>query len=397
MDNIRLDFQKHIDAGRCNGAEWIINHKNNIYHEVIGFNDLVKKNKLNKNSFYRIWSMTKPIVGFAAMQLIEKNFLSLDDTIDKYLPNFKNLKKLKSLTSKLDDTIKIDRTPTVRQLLQHTAGFTYNSSNNFLAEAYEEKKLFHSSFRSLEEEIDNISGLPLLYEPGLEWHYSISIDILARILEVVTKDKLLSILKEYIFYPLEMNNTNFSISEDKNKNLVETFEYNSVKSKLTDLTLASRKLILYGYPANNENYCRGGHGLFSTAADYIKFATMLINGKDKNAKPLVNMETLQSMRCNSLDRNLLPIEITSTNTIKDENYENDLDGYGWGLGFRVLMNNTPQNKFGVMGEFGWSGYAATYFLVDPINDLSAVLMMQILDAEKNIKKDFYNNIFKNIK
>ena len=397
MDNIRLDFQKHIDDGRCNGAEWIINHKNNIYHEVIGFNDLVKKNKLNKNSFYRIWSMTKPIVGFAAMQLIEKNFLSLDDTIDKYLPNFKNLKKLKSLTSKLDDTIKIDRTPTVRQLLQHTAGFTYNSSNNFLAEAYEEKKLFHSSFRSLEEEIDNISGLPLLYEPGLEWQYSISIDILARILEVVTKDKLLSILKENIFYPLEMNDTNFSISEDKNKNLVETFEYNSVKLKLTDLTLASRKLILYGYPANNENYCRGGHGLFSTAADYIKFATMLINGKDKNAKPLVNMETLQSMRRNSLDRNLLPIEITSTNTIKDENYENDLDGYGWGLGFRVLMNNTPQNKFGVMGEFGWSGYAATYFLVDPINDLSAVLMMQILDAEKNIKKDFYNNIFKNIK
>ena len=397
MDNIRLDFQKHIDDGRCNGAEWIINHKNNIYHEVIGFNDLVKKNKLNKNSFYRIWSMTKPIVGFAAMQLIEKNFLSLDDTIDKYLPNFKNLKKLKLLTSKLDDTIKIDRSPTVRQLLQHTAGFTYNSSNNFLAEAYEEKKLFHSPSRSLEEEIDNISGLPLLYEPGSEWHYSISIDILARILEVVTKDKLLNILKEYIFYPLEMNDTNFSISEDKNKNLVETFEYNSVKSKLTDLTLASRKLILYGYPTNNENYCRGGHGLFSTATDYIKFATMLINGKDKNAKPLVNMETLQSMRRNSLDRNLLPIEITSTNTIKDENYENDLDGYGWGLGFRVLMNNTPQNKFGVIGEFGWSGYAATYFLVDPINDLSAVLMMQILDAEKNIKKDFYNNIFKNLK
>ncbi len=397
MDNIRLDFQKHIDAGRCNGAEWIINHKNNTYHEVIGYNDLVKNNKLNINSYYRIWSMTKPIVGFAAMQLVEKNFLSLDDTIDKYLPNFKNLKKLKSLTSKLDDTIKIDKTPTVRQLLQHTAGFTYNSSNNFLAEGYEEKKLFHSSSSSLEEEIESISGLPLLYEPGSEWHYSISIDILARILEVVTKDKLLNILKENIFYPLEMNETNFFISEDKNKNLVETFEYNSVKSKLTDLTLGTRKLILYGYPANNENYCRGGHGLFSTATDYIKFATMLINGKDKNAKTLIHKETLQSMRHNSLDTNLLPIEITSTNTIKDQNYENDLDGYGWGLGFRVLMNNTSQNKFGVIGEFGWSGYASTYFLVDPMNDLSAVVMMQILDADKNIKKDFYNNIFKNLK
>jgi len=397
MDNIRLDFQKHIDAGRCNGAEWIINYKNNIYHEVIGFSDLSQKNKLNKNSFYRIWSMTKPIVGFAAMQLIEQNFLSLDDTIDKYLPNFKNLKKLKSLTSKLDDNMNVDNIPTIRQLLQHTAGFTYNSSNNFLAAGYEDKELFHSSTRSLEEEIDSISGLPLLYEPGSEWHYSISIDILARILEVVTKDKLLNILKENIFHPLEMNETNFFISEDKNTNLIKTYEYNSIQKKLTDLTLGTRKLILYGYPSNNKNYSRGGHGLFSTAADYIKFATMLINGEDKNSKPLVNKGTLQSIRSNTLSSNLLPIEITSTNTVKDENYENDLDGYGWGLGFRVLMNNTLQNKYGVIGEFGWSGYAATYFLVDPTNDLSAVLMMQILDADKNIKKDFYNNIFKNLK
>ena len=177
MDNIKLDFQKHIDAGRCNGAEWIINHKNNIYHEVIGYKDLELKNKLNKNSYYRIWSMTKPIIGFAAMQLIEKNFLSLDDTIDKHLSDFKNLKKLNSIESKLKNTTSLEDKPTVRQLLQHTAGFTYNSSNNFLAEAYENNKLFHSSSRSLEEEIDSISDLPLLYEPGSNWHYSISIDI----------------------------------------------------------------------------------------------------------------------------------------------------------------------------------------------------------------------------
>ena len=396
MDNIKLDFQKHIDAGRCNGAEWIINYKNKRYHEVIGFNDLNCENKLKKNSYYRIWSMTKPIIGFAAMQLIDKQFLSLDDTIDKYLPKFKNLKKLQSLNSKIDETKQVDNIPSIRQLLQHTAGFTYNSSNNFLAEAYENNKLFHSSSRSLEEEIDSISDLPLLYEPGSNWHYSISIDILARILEVVTKDKILNILKENIFFPLEMNETNFFISEDKNKHLVETFEYNSVKSKLTELNFDKRKLILYGYPSNNKNFSRGGHGLYSTAEDYIKFAKMLVDGKDKNAKPLINLETLKSIRTNSLSKNLFPIEITAINTIKDENYENDLDGYGWGLGFRVLMNNTPQNKYGVIGEFGWSGYAATYFLVDPINDLSAVLMMQILDADKNIKKDFYNNIFKHI-
>ena len=397
MDNIKLDFQKHIDAGRCNGAEWIINHKNNIYHEAIGYKDLDFLNKLDKGSYYRIWSMTKPIICFAAMQLIEKKFLSLNDTIDKYLPDFKNLKKLNSVTSKLSDTSPVDHLPTIRQLLQHTAGFTYNSSNNYLAQEYENKGLFHSPNSSLEEEINNIMRLPLLFEPGSNWHYSISIDILARIIEVVTKDKIINILKENIFDPLEMNETNFFINESNHKNLVETYEYSLDKSKLTNINLDKRKLILYGYPKTNQNYSRGGHGLFSTAEDYIKFATMLLNGKNKKSKPLVNTETLEVMRNNSLSEDLFPLEITSINTKKDTDYENDLVGYGWGLGLRVLMNNNNQNKYGTIGEFGWSGYASTYFLVDPINSLSAVLMMQIVDAHKNIKKDFYNNIFKNIK
>ena len=124
---------------------------------------------------------------------------------------------------------------------------------------------------------------------------------------------------------------------------------------------------------------------------------MLLNGKNKNSKPLVNTETLEMMRNNSLTTDLFPLEITSINTKKDIDYENDLIGYGWGMGMRVLIKNTNQNKFGTIGEFGWSGYASTYFLVDPINNLSAVLMMQIIDAHKNIKQDFYNNIFKNIK
>ena len=397
MENIKIDFQKHIDAGRCNGAEWIINYENKVYHDVIGYKDLDLKDKLNKNSYYRVWSMTKPIVGFAAMQLAEKKFLSLDDTIDRYLPEFKNIKKLNSLTSKLSDTSPVDNLPTIRQLLQHTAGFTYNSSDNNLAQEYEDKGLFHSPTSSLEEEVNKILELPLLYEPGSNWHYSISIDILARIIEIVTKDKIINILKENIFDPLEMNQTNFFINESNQKNLVETFEYSFDRSKLTNLNFDKRKLILYGYPATNQNYSRGGHGLFSTAEDYEKFATMLINGKNKNSKLLVNTDTLEIMRNNSLTADLFPLEITSINTKKDIDYENDLIGYGWGMGMRVLIKNTNQNKFGTIGEFGWSGYASTYFLVDPINNLSAVLMMQIIDAHKNIKQDFYNNIFKNIK
>ena len=100
------------------------------------------------------------------------------------------------------------------------------------------------------------------------------------------------------------------------------------------------------------------------------------------------------MRKNKLEPRLFPIEITSINTIKDKKYINDLEGYGWGLGFRVLMNKTQQNLYGTVGEFGWSGYASTYFMVDPVNQISAVLMMQIIDGDRILKQDFYDNILK---
>ena len=102
------------------------------------------------------------------------------------------------------------------------------------------------------------------------------------------------------------------------------------------------------------------------------------------------------MRTNNLDKSVFPLEITSVNTIKDEKYINDLEGYGWGLGFRVLMKNSDNNPYGRIGEFGWSGYASTYFLVDPINQISAVLMMQIIDGERILKQDFYDSIFRNL-
>ena len=396
MDEIKENFLKHIEKGLCNGAEWKIISKNKVYHDSVGFRDIDKQKKFNKDLFFRIWSMTKPIVSLATMQLVEKNYLSLNHTIDKFLPQFKTIKILNKNSNDINETFSSGNIPTIKQLLLHTAGFTYNSNNNVIGEEYEKNKIFHSGDRSLEEEIESISKLPLLFEPGTQWHYSVSIDILARILEIVTKDKLINILKENIFNPLDMNATNFFIEEGQNKNLVDTFEFSKKYNKIQNLSLDSRKLINYFYPLNNRNYSRGGHGLFSTTEDYSKFAHMLIDGKNTNGKEIINLETLTRMRTNNLDKSVFPLEITSVNTIKDEKYINDLDGYGWGLGFRVLMKNSDNNPYGRIGEFGWSGYASTYFLVDPINQISAVLMMQIIDGERILKQDFYDSIFRNL-
>ena len=397
MNEIKESFNKHIENGICNGAEYIINFNGKIYHEAIGFKDLEKKIKLPKNLHYRIWSMTKPIVSLAAMQLVEKKFLSLDDTIDKYFPSLNKIKILNKNSKNINDTYLSNKIPTIRDLLLHTAGFTYNTSNNIIAEEYEKRKIFHSGETSLEEEVYNILQIPLLFEPGTEWHYSVSIDILARIIEIITKESLINTLNENIFSLLEMKNTNFYINKEDNINLANTFEFSRDTQTLKNLNPAARKLVNYWYPANNTTYARGGHGLFSTAEDYLQFSNMLFDGKNFKGKELIKSETLNQMRINSIDPSLFPLEITSINTIKDKKYINDLEGYGWGLGFRVLMNKTKHNPYGVIGEFGWSGYASTYFMVDPVNRISAVLMMQIIDGERILKQDFYNNIFKKLK
>ena len=397
MNEIKESFYRHIENGICNGAEYIINYNGKIYQEAIGFKDLEKKIKLPKNLHYRIWSMTKPIVSLAAMQLVEKKFLSLDDTIDKYFPSLNKIKILNKNSKNINDTYLSNKIPTIRDLLLHTAGFTYNTSNNIIAEEYEKRKIFHSGETSLEEEVYNILQIPLLFEPGTEWHYSVSIDILARIIEIITKESLINTLNENIFSLLQMKNTNFYINKEDNINLANTFEFSRDTQTLKNLNPAARKLVNYWYPANNTTYARGGHGLFSTAEDYLQFSNMLFDGKNFKGKELIKSETLNQMRINSIDPSLFPLEITSINTIKDKKYINDLEGYGWGLGFRVLMNKTKHNPYGAIGEFGWSGYASTYFMVDPVNRISAVLMMQIIDGERILKQDFYNNIFKNLK
>ena len=157
MNEIKESFYKHIENGICNGAEYIINYNGKIYQEAIGFKDLEKKIKLPKNLHYRIWSMTKPIVSLAAMQLVEKKFLSLDDTIDKYFPSLNKIKILNKNSKNINDTYLSNKIPTIRNLLLHTAGFTYNTSNNIIAEEYEKRKIFHSGETSLEQEVYNLS------------------------------------------------------------------------------------------------------------------------------------------------------------------------------------------------------------------------------------------------
>ena len=393
MDELNLIFQEYINQGKYPGIQWQIAHKNTSYEGKVGYKNMDTKEKIQDDTLYRIWSMTKPIIAIAAMQLVEKNLMKLNDPINLYLPEFSDLKVLNNEEEIITNIIQLEKQPTIKDLLLHTAGFSYNFLADPVGKEYDQIKLFNSSTSSLEEEVRLLAKIPLLYHPSSKWRYSVSMDVLGRILEVILKSPLQDILKNQIFLPLGMHDTDFYISETNASRLMQSYEYNLLENKLTEHILDAQKIGTYGYPLHNKNYARGGHGLFSTIKDYILFAEMLHSGRSEEGNEIISKNTIDYMTTNLLNLSLFPIEIASVGTIKDENYINDLEPYGWGLGFRTLIDPTKNNNLGSKGEFGWAGAASTYFLVDSKKEISAVLMTQVLNGDPSLKNNFYEFIY----
>lgn len=395
MDHLNKIFSKHIDDGKFPGVQWQINIKDKIYSGKVGYNNIETKEPVLDNTIYRIWSMTKPVVAIAALQLLEKNKLNLDDLVTKYLPEFSNLKVLKDKKSEIDETEELQVDLTIKDLFLHTAGFSYNFLADPIGRRYDEIKLFHSDTTTLEEEIKKLAEVPLLYQPRKNWVYSVSMDVLGRILEVILNDTLQNILQKNIFDPLEMEETKFTIPFDSESRLMQTYEYNQINDKLSELKNEPQKIGNFKYPLYEKNYARGGHGLFSTISDFSIFAKMLHTGKSIKGHTLLDKKILKLMYTNALDDYYFPIEIPSIGIVRDVNYVNDLKAYGWGLGCRTLLDPVKNNNLGSLGEFGWAGAASTYFLVDNSKEMSALIMTQVLSGNPELKNDFYKFIYSN--
>ncbi len=396
MEALNKILSKYILQGAYPGIQWQINVRDKIYTGKIGFNNIELKEPVRDDSIYRVWSMTKPIVAVAAMQLLDQDKINLNDPITKYLSEFSNLKVLKNQNSKIDEIEDLKKIPTIKDLLLHTAGFSYNFLEDPIGKQYDLIKLFSSNSTSLEEEIKILSSVPLLFQPGTSWRYSVSMDVLGRIIEIINADSLQNILKKNIFDPLGMTETDFLVPDQKTSRLMKSYEFDLKSSKLFEIEHGAQKIANYGYPLNEKNFARGGHGLYSTLNDYAIFIKMLHTGKSNNGVTIVSKDSLKLMTSNLLIQKILPIEILSVGTVKDNNYRNDLEGYGWGCGFRTLIDINKNNNLGSIGEFGWAGAASTYFLVDNKKELSALLMTQVLSGVPTLKKDFYEFIYTNL-
>ena len=390
MNNIFSLLEKYIHSNKFHALEWIIQHKENKYTGCIGSYNL-EKDKLINNSIYRIWSMTKPIISIVILQLIEEKKINITDPINKFLPIFNDLKVLKENAKTIYETKNIIQYPTIQNLLLHTAGFSYNFLDDLIGEEYHNVGLFYSNENTLEDEIKILSKVPLLYEPGTRWVYSVSIDILARIIEVVENNSLQDVLKKRIFQPLEMHNTGFSLNKDQQKKLVKSYHYETPANRLVSPDVNPRYISNYGYPVQSESFARGGIGLYSTPEDYLSFANMLHTGLSKKGERIISFDMLELATQNQISQSFLPFEIKNFDINQLD--ENVFESYGWGYGFRVNMKNT---KFDNVGEFGWGGAASTYFIVDRKNSISAVLMTQVFQGDVSLQKDFYNYIYSQI-
>jgi len=394
MQNLQKIIDQHVNDGLYPGVEWKINHKGKIFKGKSGCLSLEEKRPIATNTIYRIWSMTKPIISIVILQMIQEKKIKFEDELSLFLPQFSNIKVLKNIKANIEDVVNIKKQPTIKDLLMHTAGFSYNFLGDPIGEQYHRLGLFCSENTSLEEEINLLSKIPLLYEPSTNWVYSVSVDILARIIEVVSGFTLQDQLKKRIFDPLEMYNTGFSLSSSNKLNLMSSYHYDNVNNILIESNTHPRKIANYDYPINNKNYSRGGIGLYSTLDDYSNFAEMLLTGKTIYGETILSSELLKQATTNQLSEFLLPFEIKNFDIEKLE--ENVFEPYGWGLGFRVMIDINKANGIGSIGEFGWGGAASTYFLVDPKNDLTAVLMTQVFEGSPTLSKDFVSNIYSNI-
>ena len=389
-------LSKYIDQGFFPGVQWQINIDGIVYTGKYGLNNIDTKQEVFDNSIYRIWSMTKPIVAIAALKLVEEKKITLDDPITEYLPEFNGLQVMAREDGNVEDVEKIIQYPTIRDLFLHTAGFSYNFLADPVGKQYDQLRLFNSDTTTLEEEIKILAKAPLLFQPQTSWRYSVSMDVLARIVEIVRGNSLQSVLQREIFEPLNMSDTAFTVSSENQHKVMASYEYDPVKNKLSELISDPQKIGNYGYPLNISSYARGGHGLFSTLNDYAAFARMLHTGKSDNGYQILNADTLKLISTNFLEEKYFPIEIATIGIVKDENYVNGLEAYGWGLGCRTLLDPSKQHNLGSVGEFGWAGAASTYFLVDNSKKLSATIKTQVLFGNPDLHRDFYKYIYTNL-
>lgn len=368
-----------IAKKRLAGAQVAVVRKGKVvYDKTFGKMDIEADKPMREDIIIRIYSMSKGITTAAALTLYDEGKIGLDDPVSKYIPEFKGVKVWQG-----DAAVPVKREPTVRDLMRHTAGLTYGGVGNPEADKLFKAANLGDKNQTLEEFSAKMGKLPLKYEPGTEWMYSYSVDILGRVIEVASGKPFDVFLQERLFKPLDMKDTGFYVPAEKLDRLATVYNSDGKGTlKPVDVPATSSYRTKPGMLS-------GGGGMVSTIRDYLRFLQMVANGGKLDGKRVLKEKTVRLMTHNEVPEMAMPIR-----------FGKELrEGVGFGLGFNVrVATSNKWDPAGPVGEWGWGGMASTHYWASPKDDLVVVTMEQTLPysfmLEWAVKKPIYDAIVK---
>jgi len=348
-----------VEKSRIAGAVSLVARRGHIvWFDVVGKADIEEGRAMREDSIFRIASMTKPIVSLAVMMLHEEGRFLLDDPISRFIPELGKLRVAvvpegETVSPEALETVPAAREITIHDLLTHRSGFTYGFINQGpVGELYRRARLLESS--TTEELVRKLAELPLVHQPGTTFEYSHSTDVLGRLVELVSGQRLDRFLEERILLPLGMKDTKFYLSAEEAERLVTLYQRGEAPLEPLDGGRESRLVVTEGGP---KTWFSGGGGLVSTAADYYRFLQMLLNGGDLDGARLVSRKTVELMTTDHVGKEI-PI----------------YPGYGFGLGFAVRQELGKGRSLGSEGDYTWGGIFNTVFWVDPKEELILIFL-----------------------
>ena len=377
--------RNYIDTGKFTGSLVGIYRKGRLVHySTMGLMDRERKKPVEWDTVFRIFSMTKPVTSVALMMLFEKGLIQLDDPVYRYIPSFRKLEVYVSGVDGSFETRPPDRSLTIKDLLSHQSGFTYDFlKENEIDAAYSSRGIGSVSQKDLASLIDSLSDLPLLFSPGDRWNYSVSTDVCGHLVELISGQSLDTFFYENIFEPLGMSDTGFYVPAVDISRFSANYLYNlNGLPKLLDDPLKSRFI-------KRPSFLSGGGGLVSTAEDYLAFCRMILGGGELNGNRILSRKTIDLMSANHLTGGVDLAEVASGRWS-----ETSYQGMGFGLGFSVVKDPSMTLVPGSVGELAWGGMANTAFWIDPLEDMAVVFMTQLVPSGiYNIRRELRTLVY----
>jgi CubicO group peptidase (beta-lactamase class C family) len=352
-------MQGYVDQGELAGLITCVARRGKLVHlERFGLMDLEASKPMQFDALFRIFSMTKPITSVALMMLFEQGLVRLTDPVTRFIPAFGQVKVL----SRDGTLVDLERPMTIHDLLRHTAGLSYNGyyadTGDPVDKLYDEADLWPPNATS-QEMVRRMAELPLAFQPGQAWRYSVATDIIGHVVELISNMSLAQFFEERILKPLGMEDTAFSVPPDKADRLATLYGVGQ-EGALEEIDTA------IGGDYLNVSLYAGGHGLVSTTADYLRFAQFILNKGELDGVRLLGPKTVELMTANHLPPAVLPIAMGAE----------QMPGLGFGLGFSVMLDVALSGMMGSVGLHSWGGWAKTHFWIDPQEQVIGILMLQ---------------------